>query len=269
MASNQYSFQSKEWADWFLQRWVRIVSIGVLGALVGLLLSLILPPRYEAVASMLINYDYTYTSEGDLLIEDRVLDRVYHLFVSDETYSNVLDQLVATEGTLDAWKSVEVLRGHTRMDARLSRWEFIGIHTEPEIAVLIANTWQQEALGRLDEAMDHAWKAQSLPGFSFDVACVETIIVENWDDVISCVATGEELSQETIDELRKELAASHGILPMIAYEPFQEANLPERPVLWPRGVLILSGGVIGFILGFLIIILPKELWKKINSEAVD
>jgi hypothetical protein len=241
----------------------------VIGALVGFLLSILLPARYEAAASLLINYDYTYTSEGDLVIEDRVLDRVWHLFVSDETYSGVRDKLITTEGSFEAWESVEALRDHSRLDARLSRWEFVGIHSDPEVAVLIANAWQRVARNRLDESMDHAWKAQSLPGFSFDVACVEKVMVENWDDVISCISTGDDLSQETIDQLRKELAASHGILPMITYEPFQEAQLPESPVLWPRGLLIFSGGVIGFVLGFLSYILPKEIRIGKKSEAVN
>jgi len=269
MALNHYSFQMQDLLDRFLRRWVWVVFFGGIGALVGFLISLMITAKYEAAASILINLDYTRTVEQELVIEDRVLDRAWHLINSDETYLRVLEELVAAKGEFSAWESVETLRESTRFDARLSRWEFIGIHTDPQIAVVIADAWQEVALSRLDEAMQHAWKAQSLQGISFDVACVEMVIVEEWDDVLTCVTIGAEVSSEIMTELRKEIAASHGLLTVITYEPFQKASLPEDPILWPRGLLVFSGGMIGFILGFLIFVILKKDEKSEKSTSTN
>ena len=269
MASNNYSFQVQDLLDQFLRRWIWVVFFGGIGALVGFLISIMIPAKFEAAASILINLDYVRTVEQELVVEDRVLDRAWHLINSDETYLRILEQLVASEGDFSAWESVEALRESTRFDARLSRWEFIGIHTDPEIAVVIADTWQEVALNRLDEAMEHAWKAQSLQGISFDVACVGMVNVEEWDDVLTCVTIGAEVSPETIAEVRKEMDASHGLLPAITYEPFQNATLPEDPILWPRGLLVFSGGMIGFILGSLIFVIPKKDEKSESSAITN
>jgi hypothetical protein len=266
MASEHYSFQAKDLLDRFVQRWMWVVALGVLGAMVGFLLSIMLPAKYEAAASILMNFDYSRTVEQELVVEDRVLDRVWHLLISDETFREVLERLVESEGEFEAWGSIEALRENTRFDARLSRWEFIGIHTDPKIAVVIADTWKEVALERIDEAMEHAWKVQSLQGFTFDVACVEQVIVEEWDDVLTCVTIGEGISAEIIDELREEILASHGLLPVISYEPFQNASLPEAPVLWPRGLLIFSGAMIGFILGFVSLIVSSQSQNSENQK---
>ena len=269
MASDQYSFQLDELLDLFLQRWTRIVFFGVMGALLGYIISIMLPARYEATSSILISLDYSRTIEQELVFEDRILDRAWHLVFGEETYSDLREELIADLGEFDAWESIDTLREHTRIDARLSRWEFVGIHTDPEIAVVIADTWQEVALNRLGDAMDHAWKAQSLQGVTFDMACVKLIVVEEWDDVLSCVTIGTGVSPDTIDELRKELAASHGLVPMVTYEPFQKASFPEVPILWSRGALVFAGGMLGFILGFLMFTLPKEVMRPDTSEKVD
>ena len=258
MATEHYSFQAKDLLDRFVQRWVWVVAFGVLGALVGFLISIMLPAKYEATASILMNFDYSRVVEQELVVEDRVLDRAWHLLISDETFQRVLERLVESQGEYQAWESMETLGKNTRFDARLSRWEFIGIHTDPEIAVVIANAWQEVGLERLDEAMEHAWEVQALQGFTFDVACVDMVIVEEWDDVLTCVTIGEGISPDIIEELREEILASHGLLPVLTYEPFQNASVPANPVLWPRGLLVLSGGMIGFILGFVILIVSSQ-----------
>jgi len=266
MDDNQTSFQFQDLLNRFLRGWIIVVLFGGIGVIVGFAISLFLPPKYEAVASILVNIDYGRTEPLELVVEDRILDRVWYLIISDETYARTVEELVASEGDFDAWSSIEALRDNTRLDARLSKWELIGIHNDPEIAVLIANTWQEVVLDRLDEAMEHAWKAQTLQGTSFDVACVEMLVAEKLDDVLNCVTLGPEVDPAVLVELREEITSSHGILPMINYEFFQNAIAPESPVLWPRGVLMFSGGMIGFLLGLIRLSLPeKRIKTKIQN----
>ena len=57
MATEHYSFQAKDILDRFVQRWMWVVALGILGALVGLLISIVLPAKYEAAASILMNFE--------------------------------------------------------------------------------------------------------------------------------------------------------------------------------------------------------------------
>jgi hypothetical protein len=261
MDDKQASFQFRDLLDRFLRGWIWVVLFGALGAVIGFSISLILPPTYEAAASILVNIDYGRTEPLELVVEDRILDRVWYLIISEETYLQTIEKLNASKGNFDAWASVEALRENTRLDARLSKWELIGVHSNPEIAVLIANTWQEVVLDRLDEAMEHAWRAQTLQGATFDVACVEMLIAEKLDDIMSCVIVKPEVDPGILTELREEITKSHGLLPNIHYEFFQNASTPESPVLWPRGILIFSGSMIGFILSLLRLILPKNIME--------
>ena len=147
------------------------------------------------------------------------------------------------------------------MNMSILKWELIGIHNDPEIAVLIANTWQEVVLDRLDEAMEHAWKAQTLQGVSFNVVCVAMLVTEKLEDTLSCVTLGPEVDPEVLVQLREEIISSHGILPVINYEFLQNASAPESPVLWSRGVLVFSGGMIGFLLGLIRLSLPEKCIK--------
>lgn len=265
MELNHTTFQFQDFWGRFFRGWIWIVIMGGIGAIIGFAISFILPPKYEAAASILVNLDYGMTEPLELVVEDRILDRVWHLIISDETYAQTIDELLTSQGENKAWASIEELRENTRLDARLSMWELIGLNSNPEIAVIIANAWRDVTLHRLDEAMDAAWNAQTIQDVMFNVACVEKLVVEKWDDVLNCVAFGPELSDESIKGLRQELAASHGILPIINHEPGQLATMPEHPVLWPRGIFILSGGMIGFIVGFIIVFFPQKT-KSVNSS---
>jgi hypothetical protein len=242
-----------------LKRWPLIMLLGFIGVVVGFGISLLLPSRYEAAASIAVSVDYGRIEEIDLVTEERILDRVRQLMLSDETFSLVKEEVIVKSGLSDDWDSLDEFCKNFRLDARLSRWEMIGIHTDPEMAALLANVWQEINLSRLDEAMEHAWKAQSLQGVKFNVACVLLLTGEEDDSLYRCVTVGPDLSSEVVEKLRHEIDESHGIIPVIQYEPIQRASPPDHPVLWSRGLLIFSGGMAGFIIGFLVtIILHKE-----------
>ena len=236
----------------FLKNWPLIMLLGVIGAVIGFGISILLPSRYEAAASIAVSVDYGRIEGIDLVTEERILDRVRQLMLSDETFSQVKEEVIIKHGLSDDWDTLDKFRKNFRLDARLSKWEMIGIHTDPEIAALFANIWQEVNLTRLDEAMDHAWKAQSLQGVKFDIACVLLLTGEEDDSLYRCVTVGPDMSSEVVEKLRHEIDQSHGIIPVIQYEPIQRASSPDRPVLWSRGLLIFFGGMVGFIIGSLV-----------------
>jgi uncharacterized protein involved in exopolysaccharide biosynthesis len=243
----------------FVRYWYWALLVGVLGLLIAYLVSTILAPRYEAAAVIAVNVDYGRTERLEEILENRVLDRVWALMISDETYQQTMDRLTSQAGLSEEWQSHEALRDHTRLDARLSRWELIGIDTDPAVAAVIANAWAEVVLARLDEAYEHAWQAQAIQGAKFDVNCVDLLNGKEEEALWECIATGPDISPAVKEQLIQEVIASHGIMPIITYEPIQSAIPPEEPVLWGRGLLIFAGGMAGFIVGIAItMILPPR-----------
>ncbi len=270
MSLQPESFDISDPLNRFLNNWIWLLASAVLGVIVGLIFSMFFPARYEAGSSFAVNIVYGVVDQLELVVEDRVLDRVWQLATSDETFHEAKAILDGTVGTLDEWNSVETLRKHTRLDARLSRWELIGIHTDPAIAVEIANTWRTVTLNRLDEAYKHAWNAYSIQDIAFDVECVHLLAAQSTDRLWTCVNTGPGVSPESIQLFRDELDASRGILPILHYEPIQLATLPENPVLWPRGLMMFFAGTIGIIVGgFLILLKPNYLDRNAIAENID
>jgi hypothetical protein len=106
----------------------------------------------------------------------------------------------------------------------------------------------------LDEAAEHAWRALALMADNpLDVGCVPTSELVGDTEIIDwvCCVRPEDLDSENLsDELRKEIRLSRGLLPNISYELTREAHPPKDPVIWARGSFILSGTLIGLILGF-------------------
>jgi capsular polysaccharide biosynthesis protein len=234
--------------------WIWLLISGVIGTAAGMAFSFFIPPRYEAAASFAVNITYGVTEEMELVVEDRVLDRVWQLAISDDTLEETQTLLELTSGQNPAWEDIEALRDHTRLDARLSRWELVGIDSDPSVAMEIANAWREITLDKLDQALEHAWNANSIQGVAFDVACVALLSEEEARLIWTCVNTGPDVAPEDLEFFRQELEASRGILPMINYEAVQSASVPTSPVLWPRGLLAVIGGVIGLIAGAIVLL---------------
>jgi capsular polysaccharide biosynthesis protein len=243
--------------------WIWIVLVGAIGVFLGIAFSLIFPPRYEAAAAFAINVVYGVTGDLELVVEDRALDRVWQLAMSDETLQDTVTLLEVSAGQNPSWESIDTLKEHIRLDARLSRWELIGIHRDPATAADIANTWRKVTLDRLDEAIDHAWNAYSIDGVVFDVQCVKLLSEDSTGQHLwTCINTSPGVSPEDRERFQSELEASRGILPIFNYEAVEKATVPETPVLWPRGVMAFFGGSIGLIIGTVLLLLKPAIFLQ-------
>jgi hypothetical protein len=83
------------------------------------------------------------------------------------------------------------------------------------------------------------------------------------DALWECVASGSELTSEAVDALRAEVEASHGVLPNLSYELTESATVPEKPVLWSRGLLVLAGGISGLAVA---LIVSSKLMRPADSS---
>jgi hypothetical protein len=242
---------------WFMKairRWPLIVGIGLMGAVFGLLVSLLLRPRYEAKATMAVNIHYGVTEPLELVVEDRALNRVAAILQSDFVIQEAYDSLAADIRSQIGLNEATDLRRSLRLDRRLAEWDLVAIDQDPALAATFAQAWAEAALLVLDEAAEHAWRALALMADNpLDVGCVPTSELVGDTEIIDwvCCVRPEDLDSENLsDELRKEIRLSRGLLPNISYELTREAQPPKDPVIWARGSFILSGTLIGLILGF-------------------
>ena len=228
-----------------LQRLRLILGIGFLGALAGLVVSLVKTPQYQAHATLGVNINYGVTEPLALVVEDRTLSRIATVITSDSTLMRVLDEIPEDLRQSRGWSSPSDLDDVVSLDRRLAEWWLVAIDKDPLVAAEVSQKWAMVSLEVLDEAVEHAWRAVEILDGSFVVEC-ESNIVDIWE----CQAFPIEVSSEGLEEkLQIELDQSRGVLPNVSYELLSSARPPQNPVLWSRGLLVLSGTIAGLIVG--------------------
>ena len=254
MIDQESEFQVADLLMAAIRKWPVVTGLALFGGLVGFLISLLLSPQYQAEAVLAININYGVTEPLELVVEDRSLHRVEVILESDDTLEMVFEDLPESLKIKRNWNLPSDLGQSMHVERRLSEWALIAIDRDPQVATTLAEKWAEVALPVLDEAADHAWRALALMADNpLDVGCVPTTELVGDTEIIDwvCCVRPEDLDSEQLsEELRNEITLSRGMLPNISYELVREARPPTNPVIWARGPLILSGALIGLIMGF-------------------
>jgi hypothetical protein len=222
----------------------------LLGAALAWIFSLLRPPVYRAHATLAISNDYGVTGPLDLVVEDRALDRVYQLVLADGTLVMAIEELKRLEPANPAWQDLRALRQRLSLEQRLAGWELMATDGDPSTAARIANAWAAAAVGQLEGAQEHAWQVVELRGTPVLVECFRLLPQpapesRYWE----CVSNAPELTPEQQTMLRAEVVASQGILPSLTFAWGEQAEPPDEPVVWDRGLLVLAGATIGLVVG--------------------
>ena len=232
-------------------KWVLVLMTAIVGGVVGLGLSEIRPPRFQAIAVLGIGIDYGRTLRLDPLTERKALDRVRGLLLSDDTLRGAarrMDDSVEGDAGLS---DMSQLRERIRLGEKGGRWELSVVSPRPELAAIAANAWADSALAELDTAAGHAWRVAELQSVIFEVGCrLVSGQVDGAAAVWSCEEESASSELEQINaEVIKEATQSRGILPAISFSMLERAFPPTQPILWGRGLMALSGAMIGLLLG--------------------
>ena len=231
-----------------LQRLRLTLAIGFIGALAGLVFSLVRVPQYQAHATLGVNINYGITKPLPLVVEDRVLSRIAALITSDSTLARVLADIPEDLRQSRGWSSPLDLHDVVSLERRLAEWWLVTVDKDPEVAAEVSQKWAMVSLEVLDEAVEHAWRAAEILGGSFIVDCEL-----NHENLWDCQAMPIEINAGDLEEtLQTELDQSRGVLPNISYELLRSARPPQNPVIWSRGHLMLAGMIAGLIIGFAI-----------------
>jgi hypothetical protein len=245
-----------------MKRWPLILSLGLIGALVGYIFSLIRQPLYQAKAVLGINIHYGVTEPLELVVEDRVFNRVAGIVLSDSTLDQTLKRLPESVRLERGWAEQGQLYQLLHLEQRLAQWNLTAIDRDPEVAFILAQSWADATLAVLEETYEHAWRAAALMGEDpFHLSCTEVLAPEGSPEsfTLECAIEPVNLDPDSLTGLlRQEIQLSRGMLPNMSFELLRDAVIPSEPIVWARGPLILSGAMVGLIIGFLSSVFPRR-----------
>ncbi len=235
-----------------MERWHWILLVACLGGLVGLGVSFLRAPVYQATSILGIGIDYSRSLPLDDDAERHAFDRVKALLLSDDAILPVL--MFEENETTDALATEMLLdfRSRIRLDQMGARWELTVYDESPEKAARAANGWAENSLTLLTEAQQHAIRAIELQSAFYEISCrLETDPKTSNRSVLVCDALDPSVDPNAIAEgLVQETNLSRGILPSLSVALIARANPAADPVIGGRGSLILAGVFIGLLLSF-------------------
>jgi hypothetical protein len=266
MKQNQYEINVKELFFRVLQNWPIMLALGLIGALIGFIVSIAHPPLYESSAVLGVNLYYGITDTLELIVENRALDRVAAVIKSDHILTKVLQEIPDNTREFRGWNDPDDLRNALRLDRRMSEWALVALDEDPQLAAYMAQIWAEVSLTELAEYSKHAWRAVALMGNEkFELECerVPGADPSKGELEIICAVLPIDLDEEALNgSLQTEIELSHGILPDIQYELLQAATPPDKPILWGRGTLVLAGALAGLIVAIIIILFRDRALER-------
>ena len=232
-----------------LRRWPWIFLAGVLGGLLGVGLSRIMPPVYEAVAVVGVGVDPGRALPMDDQTRRLARDRVREVFLADASLEAV--RVGAGEDVASEFATVNQLRDTLRLSEIDAGWE-LGVRSPfPNRAARLANLWSEVSVQALLEAGRHAWTAAELQAKWYIVGCR---LVQSPDEPATalweCKERPEEYDpEEALNRIQSEAVLSLGVLPSMSFAVLQQADLPVSPLTSSRAVLGLAGALAGVLAG--------------------
>ncbi|MDD5367611.1 MAG: hypothetical protein PHQ40_00880 [Anaerolineaceae bacterium] len=232
-----------------LHNWWLVILLAFWGAAVGWMIHSLRLPLYEATSVFSISVNFNETGRLTQFEEDHAWNIVGYLLNSD----SVLDQVAVQARQQGISTSLADL---LRITSR-ERKEYIFLlhvrHPDPHTAVTLANLWADEAEKQLEEAYGHAQKAQSLRRYQntlIDCLSYTPLLspAPNRCSIDSLPALQAEI-QSVNASLTDELLASRGIIPAVSFALSQKPVIPTHPLTRGTNSAILSGALIGFLVG--------------------
>ena len=237
--------------------WTMLLVFILCGGLLGLALSTVLTPIYQASTELETGIDYSRTLPLNQAGQARIKESVRALLLSDLVLGEVLNDLsLAITGDFNA--EIMQLRSTLTLAERDGIWNLYVENRDAGAASLIANTWAETAAEEIKKSIKHAWAAASLQNSIYSKGCAMEIDPDTSRAAWRCnPGSDQDSPEDEIDELIKEAELSHGLLPGMNVSILQSSHPPVVPVARGRGMLILSGTAIGLIIGLVFTVYRK------------
>ena len=226
----------------------------IIFAVIGLLVSLFVPAKYEAESFLITNLELVQDTNVTEVMVDSQLELigqlVYHPEITNEVLS--LEKLANNPITLAQLKNSSLI------ERRLMTTVIKVRDQDPEVAARIANNWVAIAHDRLSEAYAHAllvseaqWTITSIEDCQTDTEISGTAFCQNLT-----AAEVTNLTDDAQEVILTEAPKALGLTRELQISQFQPASVPDKPIQGARSNLMLAGALIGLLLSFIVFELP-------------
>ena len=246
--------------------WLLILMM-LIGGLVGYLFHLSQPALFESSVTFTFSFDFARLGALQQSEEDQAMGAA-GVLVDNTTLVEQLSAQAATQGWLPPGYE---LRHNLAAERKSYRWIFHVRHPDPQTARRIADRWGELGLASLKAAAAHAAQANlaqnelnALESCLRQMAVIEPASAQcGWPTLPEVQRAAADLSQKYIDER----AASRGLIAGLSYDLSTQADLPTQPLSYGVNLLVLAGGLIGFIAGFGLITTKFPEWMGAKGRA--
>jgi capsular polysaccharide biosynthesis protein len=241
--------------------WYLLILLGLVGAFLGFLASLLQPPIYQATSALSVGLNFDHSEPLSQFEEDSVLGALAGVLTSDDIFESVLTLYASEQGLETLPPDLPRLISMAHIERNGSRWELIIRGSDPVQAAGLANSWAEKSEEIYLTAYQHAIRAADLQ-----------TQIETLNDEIVRVSV-EAQNTGMLDELKSRLAKLES---EFAHEIFQADGIPtfislewsNRAIVDPSnrvnspGTFILVGNLIGLLSGLTISLMNR---KKLSS----
>jgi len=229
-------------------------SLMVLFSVIGLLVSLVMVPKFEAESFLITNLELVQDTNVTEVMVDSQLELIGQLMYHPE----ITDKVISAEESLGNPLTLAQMKKNSLIERRLMTTVIKVRDQNPEIAARIASNWVEIAFDRLSDAYKHAllvseaqWTITSIEDCQTDPLVTETGFCQT--------LTAEEVNSLTDaahDVILVEAPQSLGLTKDLQISQFQPASVPDKPIQGMRSNLMLAGALIGLVLSFIVFELP-------------
>jgi uncharacterized protein involved in exopolysaccharide biosynthesis len=238
--------------------WWTLFACILIGGLTGIVIAATRQPLYEASASLLVTVDRGRSIVTDDVTVVQATDRVRALILSDDTLEKALDLLSVSTDEMGEFDSIASFRSALRITNRPASFELLVYANEPTLAAEVANAWAEASLAALDEAYLHAIRAAEFQNTLYEASCTLTLRIDGTQGQAAWLCTSgrwEDEGEDLPEAILEEVKATRGILPIFSFTLGQEAQSPQSPILWARSSFIISGLIVGGLLGIFVLMI--------------
>ncbi|MFZ3070363.1 MAG: hypothetical protein WA110_04485 [Anaerolineaceae bacterium] len=231
--------------------WLTLVLFMLAGALIGGLISFFLHPVYEAKAVVSTNMEIVQNAGISEIMVDAEIDHVGELVF----HPDVINALIVSEAEFGNTLTLEDLKMDGSVERRLMTTVIKYRDQDPEVAARIASEWARLFYERLSVAYEHA---VVLSEAKTQLAALDACVNDPTKALTELCSslTAEKLDNELVklkQVIVTESPQSLGLTKDLNVSQYQPAAVPEKPLNYNRGALILAGALIGLLAGLVFI----------------
>ena len=250
-----------------IRDWWMLALAAMVGAGIGWLLFQNRTPYYQAEGLISIGIDYTRTGQLTDIEEDQMIGITGDVLNSPGVISAIVERARQEQIKIDE----SSFKKFTKAERRQNQWVLIVRNENPSTAEAIARIWTEEGYQALIDAMVHADRAGHLQRYLDSLeSCLQRTSISGPSSGVCTVKNIRDL-QKDLDETGKWMAeektAAMGLLPGTTITLAGLPILPEKPIEFGQGQLVLAGCLAGMVIGASGIFMGwsdmlQTLWKK-------